>query len=678
MDAIVFNNVLSGQTASLSFSPRTGSRRTVEVNKLTGSSWNQAMLLRGVSDALLHVRPMSSQTFCTMEEELQGKPGHRNSAEVSTPKVIDSSSRSVSFSEGLDSNKIYGHTSREKENSSVHCVKELKVEGEPDTNFFGNASDPQEHWNSSRLHWDPFLLELKEFKRKQVARCIIIFTVAREANGYLLAFCQAAIESIQRAWWADDLKDALEYQVSDAGNIRSRTDHYSYQKEKVVKQSGRGHSPEGYSGHVGRGQEEYLANEHDSLKSGDIHIDGGGGTVGEGLEIFEHLMPKNVENIKGENEVEKEDGVVEDEGDLSVNDVDVRISHKLETEEGLGNDANGVNGRSQASRLSEEDELDDPWKQIRRFWNNPAFVRLRMSISMANLTMAIPTFLARALPLMQNTNWMMPLKEISLPIMAPLLFGGGIVFKSVTNNLGFVLPRLGMAVAMLWVLWGVNGILQEALAYLRDHGAMDHRLANAVILIVELTVSAIAVVSSLSSVGVKISTLMLPFFITTALAGKDVWHNYFAGFFLFAAQPFRPGDTIALLCSSSTGGPPSMAPSSHIHLGPGWFEGVCESVDLRYTVLRNGRHRLMVPNSRFVQKEFLVIDTAPLLQAGVKRSSRKKPHVWASGPLKEPDSLNNRGTKSRGEGRGERDGHVGPGFVISGPHSGGVYLGDER
>lgn len=38
---------------------------------------------------------------------------------------------------------------------------------------------------------------------------------------------------------------------------------------------------------------------------------------------------------------------------------------------------------------------------------------------------------------------MMPLKEISLPILAPVLFGGGIVFKSVLNNLGFVLPRIG-------------------------------------------------------------------------------------------------------------------------------------------------------------------------------------------------------------------------------------------
>lgn len=57
---------------------------------------------------------------------------------------------------------------------------------------------------------------------------------------------------------------------------------------------------------------------------------------------------------------------------------------------------------------------------------------------------------------------------------------------------------------------------------------------------------------------------------------QDVWHNYFAGFFLFAAQPFRPGDSVALLCGASTS---PVTPTSAVP--PGWFEGVCESVDLR-------------------------------------------------------------------------------------------------
>ena len=108
-------------------------------------------------------------------------------------------------------------------------------------------------------------------------------------------------------------------------------------------------------------------------------------------------------------------------------------------------------------------------------------------------------------------------------------------------------------------------------------------------------------------------------------AVQDVWHNYFAGFFLFAAQPFRPGDTLALTCDSDIG-PPPVPSQPHTQLGSGWFEGVCESVDLRYTVLRNGRYRLMVPNLRFVQKEFLVLDSEGLVKPpnGPRSTRRKK------------------------------------------------------
>jgi uncharacterized membrane protein YgcG len=78
-----------------------------------------------------------------------------------------------------------------------------------------------------------------------------------------------------------------------------------------------------------------------------------------------------------------------------------------------------------------------------------------------------------------------------------------------------------------------------------------------------------------------------------------------AGLYLVLVQPFRLGDKVAVSCSlpssqaanSSSGSSRSSAGSlvgagsssgSGSGLGSvqGWFEGVCEKVDLRYTVLR--------------------------------------------------------------------------------------------
>jgi hypothetical protein len=89
-----------------------------------------------------------------------------------------------------------------------------------------------------------------------------------------------------------------------------------------------------------------------------------------------------------------------------------------------------------------------------------------------------------------------------------------------------------------------------------------------------------------------------------------------AGFFLVLAQPFRLGDKVAVSCAVPSSGTQSIAAaavkspagtaaaaaasggysaadagrSSAANGGgstpPGWFEGVCEKVDLRYTVLR--------------------------------------------------------------------------------------------
>ncbi|GAQ86384.1 mechanosensitive ion channel [Klebsormidium nitens] len=333
---------------------------------------------------------------------------------------------------------------------------------------------------------------------------------------------------------------------------------------------------------------------------------------------------------------------------------------------------------SDSGRPGAEDTWEEPWETIKRWWNNPAFFRFRVSLSMANLTMALPAFIARVSAMyptfVAGLHSQLLTSQLSLPIMAPLLFGGGIAFKAIMSNLGFVLPRLAMAGGVLWILWATNYAMQEAIAHLRNNGAIDRRISNVLVLTVELVASTIGLVTILSSVGVRISSLLLPGFAAVALAGKDVWHNYFAGFFLFAAQPFRPGDSVALLCGAGVA-PPS--PTSAVP--PGWFEGVCESVDLRYTVLRNGRQRLLVPNAHFVNREFLVTDAGPVVTRapptartdsprGVKNGRAKGTPGGTNGPPGMPgQKVSPNGQDKRGGFMPTSSSNGGPGPMPSGP-----------
>lgn len=85
-----------------------------------------------------------------------------------------------------------------------------------------------------------------------------------------------------------------------------------------------------------------------------------------------------------------------------------------------------------------------------------------------------------------------------------------------------------------------------------------------------------------------------------------------AGLYLVLVQPFRLGDKVAVSCSLPTshaangssgrngagslaGGGSSSSGGSGLGSVQGWFEGVCEKVDLRYTVLRwvAGRWRIV-------------------------------------------------------------------------------------
>ena len=240
---------------------------------------------------------------------------------------------------------------------------------------------------------------------------------------------------------------------------------------------------------------------------------------------------------------------------------------------------------------------EDMWGKLLWLWDRPPVQRLRLTVSMANLSFRLPALVALIV-----TQGSLLASQVSLPMLAPLLLGTGMMLRSIKSNASFLFPRIGLLVVLLWILWFTNSVIQNTVAYLKKQGALDDRVAGGVITITEVSTLLVALVVILSMLGVNVSALLLPAGIAVAVAAKDLSHNFLAGFFLFVVQPFKLGDRVAVSSSAPSQGPgPLGAP-------PGWFEGVCEKVDLRYTVVRQGKRKLVIPNSAFLTREFMVMD----------------------------------------------------------------------
>ena len=62
-------------------------------------------------------------------------------------------------------------------------------------------------------------------------------------------------------------------------------------------------------------------------------------------------------------------------------------------------------------------------------------------------------------------------------MLAPLLLGTGMMFRTIKSNASLIFPRVGLLVVLLWVLWFANSVIQNTVMYLRRQGAIDHRRA---------------------------------------------------------------------------------------------------------------------------------------------------------------------------------------------------------
>ncbi|KAK9803204.1 hypothetical protein WJX73_003055 [Symbiochloris irregularis] len=233
------------------------------------------------------------------------------------------------------------------------------------------------------------------------------------------------------------------------------------------------------------------------------------------------------------------------------------------------------------------------WNKIMWLWELPPVKQLRITMTMAQWSVRIPAIIA-----LFATQGGLLATQVSLPMLAPLLLGTGMLLRTIKSNASYIFPRVGLIVVMTWGLWFTNRVVQNTVVYLRRQGTIDDSLGSSIITGSECIALMSAAIILLSLLGVNVSALLVPAACAVAFAAKDLSHNFLAGFFLFAAQPFRAGDRVAV-CSSTQAAAP----------GPvTWFEGICEKVDLRYTIVRSGDRKLYVPNASFLTREFMVVD----------------------------------------------------------------------
>ena len=313
----------------------------------------------------------------------------------------------------------------------------------------------------------------------------------------------------------------------------------------------------------------------------------------------------------------------------------------------LGRGARRLRARA---RRATADLPDDLLGRALWLWESRPVARARLAVSVAAAGARAPALVAL---IASQAGGVVASTQLSLPVVAPLLIGLPVLARSVAANASAVAPRAAAAALLLWLAWFCNKVATSTALYLRRQGALDARVAGAAVACSEVLALSAASLVLLSALGVNVSALLFPAAALAGWAAADGAKCFGAGAFLFAAQPFRLGDRVAVRAApgvpvsngSSAGAPPPRnlggggRDGSSYSSGYGngsafssagaaaaaaedreregeaappqpssWFDGRVEHVDLRYTVVRRGNARMFLPNSSFLTREFLVFD----------------------------------------------------------------------
>lgn len=150
--------------------------------------------------------------------------------------------------------------------------------------------------------------------------------------------------------------------------------------------------------------------------------------------------------------------------------------------------------------------------------------------------------------------------------------------ETIESQLLLWLPRLAMAVTILFCFWVVSKVAQTALKKSGDKINLKEPVRSLVCEVVRISILVFGVVTSLGTLGINVSALVAGLGLSGFALGfalKDTISNLLAGVLILVYQPFDIGAYIVVSGQ----------------------EGKVTDIDLRYTTLEGDEKKILIPNS---------------------------------------------------------------------------------
>lgn len=150
--------------------------------------------------------------------------------------------------------------------------------------------------------------------------------------------------------------------------------------------------------------------------------------------------------------------------------------------------------------------------------------------------------------------------------------------NTIEGQLLLWLPKLAMAIAILFCFWVISKIVQTALRKSGNRFNLKEPVRSLVSEVAKISILVFGVITSLGTLGINVSALVAGLGLSGFALGfalKDTISNLLAGVLILVYQPFDIGDCIIVSGQ----------------------EGQVTHIDLRYTTLDGNEKTVLIPNS---------------------------------------------------------------------------------
>ena len=175
-------------------------------------------------------------------------------------------------------------------------------------------------------------------------------------------------------------------------------------------------------------------------------------------------------------------------------------------------------------------------------------------------------------------------------------------WENLKNQALLLLPRLGTALAILFVFWLLARGVSRVVERLTNARRLDPDITMFLGRAVRIVLFLFGLVTVLGTLGLDVTALVAGLGLTTFAIGfalKDILSNAVAGILVLLYRPFRVGDRVNVKS----------------------LEGTVVEINLRYTVLEGDGKKILIPSSLLFSEPVTVIPKTPSPEPPAKVST---------------------------------------------------------